>query len=115
MDQLAVLPPARKRRRRHSVAFKAEVVAACGKPGASVAGVALAYGLNANLVHKWRLTQRQSAERDFVRLPAPAPPAAAGGNDCVRIDVPHRSGLISVHWPVDRIAASVEWLKALTG
>ncbi len=115
MDQLAVLPPARKRRRRHSAAFKAEVVAACCEPGASVAGVALDYGLNANLVHKWRLAQRQSAKCDFVRLPAPITPAAAGGTDCVRIDVPHRGGLISVHWPVDHIAASVEWLKALTG
>ena len=32
-------------------------MAACGEPGASVAAVAQAHGLNANLVHKWRRGQ----------------------------------------------------------
>lgn len=41
-------------RRRHGAKFKAAVVAACNEPGASVAAVAQAQGLNANLVHQWR-------------------------------------------------------------
>ena len=41
-------------RRRHSDELKAKVVAACEEPGASISGVALAHGLNANLVRKWR-------------------------------------------------------------
>jgi transposase len=41
-------------RRRHSDELKAKVVAACDEPGASISGVALAHGLNANLVRKWR-------------------------------------------------------------
>jgi len=41
-------------RRRHSAELKAKVLAACAEPGASVAAVALAHELNANLVHKWR-------------------------------------------------------------
>ena len=41
-------------RRRHSAEFKAKVLAACDEPGASISGVALAHGLNANLVRKWR-------------------------------------------------------------
>ena len=41
-------------RRRHSAQFKREVLAACNELGASVAGVALAFGLNANLVRQWR-------------------------------------------------------------
>jgi transposase len=41
-------------RRRHSDELKAKVVAACNAPGASISGVALAHGLNANLVRKWR-------------------------------------------------------------
>ena len=40
-------------RRRHSREFKAEVVQACREPGASVAAIALARGVNANLVHRW--------------------------------------------------------------
>ena len=39
-------------RRRHSAQFKREVLAACDEPGASIAGVALAFSLNANLVRK---------------------------------------------------------------
>ena len=41
-------------RRRHGVEFKAKVLAACDEPGASISGVALAHGLNANLVRQWR-------------------------------------------------------------
>jgi len=41
-------------RRRHSQELKAKVLAACAEPGASISGVALAHGLNANLVRKWR-------------------------------------------------------------
>ena len=39
-------------RRRHAADLKRQVLAACAEPGASVAQVALAHGLNANLVHK---------------------------------------------------------------
>ena len=41
-------------RRRHSPELKRKVLAACDEPGASISGVALAHGLNANLVRKWR-------------------------------------------------------------
>ena len=40
-------------RRTHTPEFKAEVLAACRQPGASIAAVAISHGLNANLVHKW--------------------------------------------------------------
>ncbi|BDI04471.1 transposase [Sphaerotilus microaerophilus] len=40
-------------RRVHGAQLKAQVIAACHAPGASVAAVALAHGLNANLVRKW--------------------------------------------------------------
>ena len=42
-------------RRVHSVQLKAAVLAACNEPGASIAAVALAHGLNANLVRKRRM------------------------------------------------------------
>ena len=44
-------------RRVHDAQFKAKVLAECRQPGASVAAVALAHGLNANVVHKWRRGQ----------------------------------------------------------
>ena len=42
-------------RRVHSARLKTAVLAACNEPGASIAAVALANGLNANLVRKWRV------------------------------------------------------------
>lgn len=48
-------------KRRHSDEFKAQVVAACEARGASVAGVAMAHGVNANLVRKWIIKQRHAA------------------------------------------------------
>lgn len=49
------------KRRRHSDELKAKVLSECGEPGASVAAVAQAYGLNANLVHKRRREGRARA------------------------------------------------------
>lgn len=40
-------------RRTHSAQFKAQVLAACRQPGASVSAVALANNLNVNVVRKW--------------------------------------------------------------
>ncbi len=47
-------PPVIATRRRHSAAFKRKILELIEKPGASVAGVALEHGVNANLVFKWR-------------------------------------------------------------
>lgn len=73
-------------RRRHSVEVKAKVLAACDEPGASVAAVAHAYGLNANLVHKWRRSldikslssPAGEAATEFVALPLAPAPSATG-------------------------------------
>jgi transposase len=42
----------RRRRRRHTDEFKANLVAACSRPGVSIASVALANGINANLLRR---------------------------------------------------------------
>jgi transposase len=44
-----------RRRRTHDAQFKAAVLAACREPGASVAAVAQAHGVNANLVRQWQV------------------------------------------------------------
>ncbi|MEO6852689.1 MAG: transposase [Rhodoferax sp.] len=43
----------RRRRRIHSDEFKAAVVASCLQPGISMAAVAMANGINANLLRRW--------------------------------------------------------------
>ena len=42
-----------RRRRYHSEAFKQSLITACCEPGASVAGIALTNGVNANQVRRW--------------------------------------------------------------
>jgi len=51
IDQDALL--GRRKRRRYTDEFKAEVVAACQGPGVSVAAIALMHKLNANLLRRW--------------------------------------------------------------
>jgi transposase-like protein len=42
-----------RRRRKHSDEFKAQTIEACRTPGVSVAAVASANGLNANMLRSW--------------------------------------------------------------
>jgi transposase len=60
--------------------LKLLVLAQCAEPGASVAKVAMAHGLNANLVHKWR-RQANAGQEDapamFVPVTVAAEPAVS--------------------------------------
>ena len=98
-----------RRKRTHSAALKAEVLAACAEPGASVAAIALAHALNTNLVHKWR-RQAPRAEAaggpksadtlptprrsEFVALPSP--PAIAE----IRIELRRGATAMTIGWPL---------------
>jgi transposase len=103
-------------RRRHSRQLKTEVLAACAQPGASVAAVALAHGLNANLVHKWRRQQTpatavaaHAVAGEFIALPAP-PPTSPGSALDIRIELRRGATAIAVHWPVAAAADCGAWL-----
>ncbi|MCE4558277.1 IS66-like element accessory protein TnpA [Roseateles cellulosilyticus] len=50
--------PPKRRRRDHSPELKRELVRQCLLPGASVSSIAMAHGINANLVFKWRREHR---------------------------------------------------------
>src|SRR5260370_10507875 len=79
-----------RRRRRHSEEFKARVAQECRRPGVSIASVALANGLNANLLRKWVAEGEGTTSRppelaavapseEFVALPLAAAPKSAEG------------------------------------
>ena len=59
MDTNIAHPPAGRQRRRHLPEFRASVIQACLQPGVSIAAVALANGLNANLVRKWVIEEHK--------------------------------------------------------
>jgi transposase len=50
------------RRRRYGDELKAQVVGECDAPDASVAKVAMAHGINANVVHRWRQLAREGGQ-----------------------------------------------------
>lgn len=59
----------RNGRRRYDAASKERLVSACLRPGSSISGLALAHGVNANLLRRWvgkRLAEGRAAERSFV-------------------------------------------------
>jgi len=58
----------RRTRRTHSEAFKQSMIEACGEPGASVGGVALANGINANQLRRW-MRVRGSEPPELASLP----------------------------------------------
>lgn len=123
-------------RRRHGAEFKAKVLAACSQPGASIAAVALAHGLNANLVRKWRMGRGVKlagiaapaavgppAEptspllaADVRFLPIEMPTAATRAGAAGQADAAHRSAAI-VHVELKRGASSltVRWPSSAAG
>jgi transposase-like protein len=57
-------------RRVYSAQFKAELIAACQQPGASIAATAREHGMNANVLHRWLKEHRQVPAPDRMRYGA---------------------------------------------
>ena len=80
-------------RRFYSPELKLQVVSACAQPGASLAGVALQHGINANIVHRWLREHSQGTlvnrPQTFVpvTLSAATEPATAQPTADIRIEV----------------------------
>ena len=106
-------------RRRHDADLKARVIEACGVPGASVAQVAMAHGLNANLVHKWRRDLRVAASAvpaAFIELPMPRaamPICEPEATPDIRIELKRGATRVSINWPADCATECAAWLREL--
>ena len=131
----------REPRRRHGEELKAKVLAACDEPGASVAAVARAHDLNANLVHKWRRGRgAAAADRaspvvdvaatnvgEFIALSLPSPMPASPASPLtvssppttvttpadIRVEVKRGTTTITVSWPASAASACAAWLREL--
>ena len=127
MDTSVALSGGRRRRRKHSAEFKAHVVAACSKPGVSSASVAMANGINANLVRRW-VKDAEGAEREdvgevvaaksvsvkppatkFVPLPLPSPAPVSD----IRIELQRGATEVVVTWPAAAAAQCAAWMREL--
>jgi len=65
---------AKRRRREHSPALKRELIERSLQPGASVSGIALDSGINANLLFKWRREHLRANARAVVSATSTAKP-----------------------------------------
>lgn len=110
--------------RRHSDEFKARVIALARQPHTSVAAVALANGLNANMLRRWvrdcemsEVAHGDEPRPAFVQLPIPerSPPAAEVQQEPQRVEVEiHRNGMtVRASLPLDSRGAA--WLREVTG
>lgn len=101
----------KRSRRSHSAEFRRRVIAEASVVGASVAGVALANGLNANLLRKWIKASGRTGVVPVVRavaeqamIPVVAIEKATGASGEVRLDI-RRGGLnIQMAWPLSELA-----------
>lgn len=112
----------RRRRRRHSAEFKAEAIAACRKPGASIAAAALERSINANLLRRWVLEAERgdsfglgkiappAGGSAFIALPAPA---KAPDEPLIQMEVRRGALSVSVQWPASAMPQCALWLREL--
>ncbi|MGW9065608.1 transposase [Achromobacter animicus] len=98
-------------RRSYPTAVKAQVVAKCSEPNASIAAVALSHGPNANLVHNWlRLATAPHAPGIPAFVPALAGASAPVGQR-IEIRVSRGDMQASLYWPVSAADACGAWLR----
>ena len=109
-------------RRRHDQELKREVLEECAAAGASVANVAMAHGLNANLVHKWRRDRRSRASTNeaaridekvagaFVALQLPPPPSPQPAPE-IRIELRRGATTVNIAWPGQAAGECAAWLR----
>jgi transposase len=106
----------RRSRRRHDEALKRLVLSECAAPGASVAKVAMAHGLNANLVHKWRRTVGALAEPSAAAfIPVAVSQACVVSEPTQFVDVELQRGALSVRvrWPIAAGASCAAWMREI--
>jgi lambda repressor-like predicted transcriptional regulator len=125
--------PTRRTHRTYNAQFKAEMVAACSKPGASISALALAQGMNPNVLHRWLREHERNGLHcltdtaglsstpavcpsigGFVPLQLPVPAVAAKSKSC-DIEVELRKGELQLHvrWPANMSAEFANWTAAL--
>lgn len=110
-----------RRRRHHSAEFKAKVVEECRGAGVSLAAVALAHGLNANLLRRWvvenksiRCTPASASsppQQEFVALPWVAQAPQLGAASDIRVELRRGATTITISWPTQAAGDCAVWLR----
>lgn len=113
----------RRIRRTHGEEFKVELVNAAHERGVSISGIALANGINPNLLRRWMRERgvtapglqrfdepKTSVVRTSEFVPVmiePSAPPVAG----IRIEARRGDALVNVEWPVSAAGDCAAWLR----
>jgi transposase len=115
----------RRRRRLHSDEFKADAVAAAAQAGVSMASVALARGINANLLRRWVRDAELApvkaplsctpapARPTFVPMQLPEPIASTASTGNIQLELRRGATTITVTWPMAAAAECASWMREL--
>jgi len=111
VDGLVVRGPVNGRRT-YSKAAKQALVQICLRPGVSVAGTALAHGINANLLRRWMTRYAPSAKANeasssVALLPVSTAPAAVRSSSDSFIEFSFMGASIRVRGTVDARALRI--------
>ena len=118
----------RRTKRRYSSETKAELLAACGVPGASIAGVASAHGMNANVLHRWlresshsrqpagsatcttgaAVDIAQSDVASFIAVPLLSNPPVPVQRE-IKVEVRKADLVMTVTWPMSAASEFARW------
>ena len=83
------IPAPGRRHNRYSLEFKREVIAACLEPGVSKAAIALANGLNANMLRRWVVESSPGRTAQLTAITTPPLPAVANP-DFIPVPAPRK-------------------------
>jgi transposase len=121
VDTILNSSSANRRRRRHSTEFKKELIALC-QPGVSISGVALAHGVNANLLRRWmkqfpvdaKFPVASTSARQLVPVQVETINTSPSDGD-IQIDIQRGATRINIRWPMTGAEACAKlmgaWLK----
>ena len=110
---IPALPRGRRLQPQYCPEFRAKVIEAASQPGLSMAAIALANGMNANLLRRWismsrgremmmgAVTGTAPAVQGFVPISMPT----LGSDRDVRIELRRGAMSIKVSWPVNAAGA----------
>ncbi len=123
-----LLPETNRQRRRYSRHFKADIVAACLQPGVSITAMAMANGINPNLLRRWIRCQADSvvARRTEDAILMPVTPALVpvcvsdpirqpvpASAESIRLELRRGDIALNVTWPATQAESCAHWLRVL--
>ena len=118
LEEITPEPTRSPRRRTHSPAFKAHLVALCEDPAVSVAAIARAHDINDNMLHRWIREadpdRKACVEPAFIAVPLPSPPApSAETASTIHLAFQSKQFNLTLQWPAHDALGCARFVREL--